>query len=238
VTRTLRDIWDAQAADWARRVRTPGRDRTNKIVNVPHLVGLLPPPGRRTLDLACGEGRFGRVLAGLGHQVVGVDSSAAMVALAAESQEAVVADAAALPFADGAFDLVTAFMCLQDLDDLDGAVREAGRVLEADGRLCFCIPHPLMTAGSFAERSAAAPFVITDYLGVRRGSDVSERDGIRIEFAHEHRPLEAYSRALEGGGLAIEALRELPFPRELWEDEADARWAKVVSFLHVRAVKR
>ena len=117
-----------------------------------------------------------------------------MVSLAAETQEAVVADAAALPFEDGTFDLVTAFMSLQDLDDLDGALREAGRVLEPGGRLCFCVTHPLESAGAFTERRADAPFVVDSYLERRRIGEVRGRDGISIHFAAEHRPLEAYSR--------------------------------------------
>ena len=161
-----------------------------------------------------------------------------MVALAAETLDALVADAAALPFADGAFDLVTAFMSLQDVDDLNGAMREAGRVLEAGGHLCFCVTHPLESAGAFAERRADAPFVVDSYLEPRRVSRIGERHGVRIHFAVEHRPLEAYSRALEGGGLAIEALREVGLPPALWRHEWSARWARIPSFLHVRAVKR
>jgi SAM-dependent methyltransferase len=238
VSRSLADIWAAQADEWARWVRSPEHDRTNHELNVPRLVELLPAPGRATLDLGCGEGRFGRVLAALGHRVVAVDASPAMVERACETLEAVVADAASLPFEDGACDLVTAFMSLQDVDDLRGAVREAGRVLEPGGRLCFAVPHPLMTSGVFAERRLDAPFVVETYLEPRRLSNVVERGGLRIDFAAEHRPLEAYSRALEDGGLAIEALREVFLPPALWKDEAAGRWARIPSFLHVRAVER
>jgi SAM-dependent methyltransferase len=237
VNGTLAEIWDAQAAEWARWVRTPGHDRTSTQLNVPRLVELLPAPGRATLDLGCGEGRFGRELQRLGHRVVGVDASAAMVALAVESHEALVADSAALPFADGSFDLVTAFMSLQDIDDLASAVRETGRVLERRGRLAFCIPHPLTTAGDFAERLADAPFVVDDYLGAHRVGSVVERDGIRVHFAAQHRPLEAYSRALKDAGLALEKLREVVLPPPLYWNEAATRWARIPMFLHLRAVK-
>jgi ubiquinone/menaquinone biosynthesis C-methylase UbiE len=236
--RSLREAWDAQAAEWARFARTPGHDRANQLFNLPRLLDLLPPPGRRTLDLGCGEGRMGRALGALGHVVVAVDASPAMVALAAESQEAVVADAAALPFGDGAFDLVTAFMSLMDMDDADGAIREAGRVLEPGGRLCFCITHPVNTAGRFADRSADAPFVIAgSYLEERRVDETWERDGFRIDFACLHRPLEAWSRGLEAAGFLVEALREHPSPREAWRDGAGARWTRIPPFLHVRAVR-
>jgi SAM-dependent methyltransferase len=237
VTDSLAEIWHAQVAEWGRWVRTPGVDRANQLGNLPRFLELLPPAGRETLDLGCGEGRLGRELTRLGHRVTAVDASPQMVALASESQEALVADAAALPFADGAFDLVTAFMSLQDMDDLDAVVLEAARVLQPGGRLCFCLPHPLMTAGSFAERRADAVFVVDDYLTVRRGGEVIERDGVRIHFAAVRRPVEAYSRALEAARFACEALREIFMPPEAWRDETGARWQRIPSFLHVRAVR-
>jgi SAM-dependent methyltransferase len=239
VSESLADAWHRQAAEWARFVRTPDYDRTNERFNLPRLLELLPPPGRATLDVGCGEGRTGRALLALGHRVVAVDSSPAMVALAAETQEALVADAAALPFPDGSFDLVTAFMSMMDMDDPDGAVREAGRVLEPGGRFCFCITHPINTAGRFEAREPDAPFRIRgSYFEERRADETWERDGIRIEFAARHRPIQAWSRALEAAGFLIEALREHPFPREAWRNEGSARWARMPLFLHVRAVKR
>ena len=236
--RSLREAWNAQAAEWARFVRTPDHDRTNERFNLPRLLELLPPPGRATLDLGCGEGRMGRALLAAGHRVVAVDSSPAMVALAAESQDAVVADAAELPFEDGAFDLVTAFMSLMDMDDPDGAIAEAARVLARGGQLCFCVTHPLQTAGQFSERCGDAPFVVAEsYFEERRVDQSWERDGIRIEFAFVHRPLDAWSRALERAGLVMETLREHRLAREAWRDEASARWTRVPLFLHVRTVK-
>lgn len=235
--KSLKEVWDAQAAEWTRFVRTPGHDQVNERLNVPTLVSLLPDRPGRALDLGCGEGRFARELARLGWAVVGVDASAAMVASAAESIEAVVADASALPFHDGSFDLVAAFMSLQDMDEPAGALHEVARVLRRDGRLCFCISHPIESSGSFAERRAGAPFVVHDYLSERRRDVTHERDGIVIDFAKTHRPLEAYSRMLESAGFLIEALRETGHPRELWRDDASARWTRIPTFLHVRAVK-
>ena len=41
---------------------------------------------------------------------------------------------------------------------------------------------------------------------------VHDRDGIRLTFHSEHRPLEAYSRALEAAGLLTETIREVRAP--------------------------
>jgi ubiquinone/menaquinone biosynthesis C-methylase UbiE len=96
--------------------------------------------------------------------VTGVDASPTMVRLAAshnDRQPVVLADAAALPFRDGAFDLVVAYMSLHDIDAMPAAVTEAARVLRPDGRLCAAIPHPVNSAGEFESRAADAPFVIS-----------------------------------------------------------------------------
>jgi SAM-dependent methyltransferase len=164
---------------------------------------LLPAPGRATLDVGCGEGRLGRALLERGYHVVGVDLSPTLAAHARESFDVVEADAAALPFATDAFDLVVAFMSLMDIDDLDGAVREAARVLEPGGRFCLAVSHPILTAGD------GEPFTIAgSYLEPHRYRGLFPSSGLDLESWH--RPLEAYSRALEAAGFVVESLRELP----------------------------
>jgi ubiquinone/menaquinone biosynthesis C-methylase UbiE len=94
--------------------------------------------GARPRDIGCGEGRVARDLKAIGHNVVAVDVSPTMVdfAKAADpSMKVMVADAARLPFGDGADDLAIAFMSLQDVDDMPGAIHEAGRVVERGGAL-------------------------------------------------------------------------------------------------------
>jgi SAM-dependent methyltransferase len=148
-------------------------------------------------------------------------------------------DAARLPFRDEAFDLVLAYMCLHDIDAMPGTVAEIGRVLEPGGRLCLAIPHPLNTAGRFQGREPDAPFVIAgSYLDARRTAMTAERDGVTLTFHSEHRPLEAYARALEDAGLLTETIREVRVPDQVVrEDPASRRWQRVPLFLHLRAVR-
>jgi SAM-dependent methyltransferase len=238
----MRDGWESQARHWAAFTRTPGHDSWHDHTNLPALLELLPAPGRRTLDLACGEGRLGRFLQSIGHQVAGVDAAPTMVRLAASHDcpaPAVVGDAAALPFADETFDLVVAYMCLHDIDAMADAVAEASRVLERGGRLCLAIPHPIHSAGSFQGRHQDAPFVIDgSYLAPRAADWSASRGGVELTFHSEHRPLQAYSRALEAAGFVIEAIREPAAPDQVVRDDPGYhRWQRIPLFLHIRAVR-
>ncbi len=225
---SLRDRWDERARDWAAFARTPGHDIYHEQVNFPPFLDLLPPPGRRTLDLGCGEGRVGAELVRRGHELVGVDSSPRMVELARERHEAAVADAAGLPFQDAAFDLVVAYMSLMNMDDIDAAVQEAARVLERGGRFCFATLHPVFVTGDWAEPGVEdSPLVIERYFDAPTKVWESDRAGIRMVFHDRRIPLGTYTHALERAGLLIESMREIP----------SRRHPRFPLFLHVRTVK-
>ncbi len=234
---TMRQGWESEAANWAAFARTPGYDQAHENVNLPALRELLPAPGERTLDLACGEGRLSRLLRSLGHQVVGVDAAPSMVRLAVTHEDAEMAllgDGTLLPFASGAFDLVVAYMCLQDFDEMPPAVAEIGRVLAPGGRVLIAIPHPVNTAGTFLAKDKDAPFVISGaYLDPAPLRDTVDREDVRLTFYGEHRPLETYARAIEAAGLLIEKIREIGSAG----DPIPSRWQRIPLFLHVLAAK-
>ena len=231
---TLRRAWDENAGAWVRWARA-GHDSFWRF-HGRRFLELVPPPGRLTVDIGAGEGRLGRALISQGHRVVAVDSSFALASAAASHagpQPAVVGNAAALPLRPGCADLAVAFMSLQDVDDLVGAVSEVAGLLAPGARLCMAVVHPLNSAGRFeGEREdREAPFVIRgSYLATHRYRDDAERDGVAMTFHSEHRPLEAYGRALEQAGLAIDAIREVT------EEDPTDRWSRLPLFLHLRAV--
>lgn len=232
MTGPLRAAWDEQADRWIEWSRAPGHDSYWQFHRDAFL-SLLPGPGRLTLDVGCGEGRVSRDLHALGHRVISLDVSRTLLraALAAGSGAVVAADAAALPLPDAAADLVVAFMSLQDVDEFEAAIMEAGRVLEPGGRLAVAIVHPLNSAGDF-EGAEPHPFVIRgSYLERFRRSDPVERDGLAMRFDSEHRPLQDYVDALAAAGLLVERLREPTEP-----DPAD-RWSRVPLFLDLVAIR-
>lgn len=232
--------WEQEAENWIQWARTPGHD-SYWYVRDQFFEQIVPPPGRLTLDLGCGEGRVASDLRERGHRVVGIDASPTLVRHAWEADPTivlVVADAAALPFASGAFDLVVAYNSLMDVADMPGSVREASRVLEPGGKLCISVTHPVNDAGRFASRDPDAAFVIGgSYFGRRRFEETFERDGLVLTFRGWCYPLEDYAVALEEAGFVIERLRE-PRPDHSAIErfgDSELRWRRIPEFLYLRA---
>jgi ubiquinone/menaquinone biosynthesis C-methylase UbiE len=100
-------------------------------------------PGERVLDLACGTGEFERrVLAEQpSAQLVGVDLAPAMVERARAKLDGDTgahfeqADVHALPFGDGAFDVVVCANTFHYFTHPEQVLKEARRVLRPGGRL-------------------------------------------------------------------------------------------------------
>lgn len=98
------------------------------------------------LDLSCGTGNYAITLAERGFRVVGVDASEPMLRVArAKTAQAKLdvgllrADASALPFRAGAFDLVTLILGLEFTAEPGRALGEARRVLKPGGDLVVAI---------------------------------------------------------------------------------------------------
>jgi SAM-dependent methyltransferase len=231
---SLSEHWERHAADWTRWAREPGHDSYWRF-HRNRFLELLPPPGRLTLDVGCGEGRLARDLKELGHNVRAFDAAPALVeaARAADpSLDVISADAAALPVDDGATDLVVSFMVLMNVDDLEGVVLEPG------GRFCIAITHPLNTAGEFATTEPDSDFVIREsYFEPHRKDLRAKRGGLTMTFLDLHRPLQDYVDALEEAGFLIERIREVGDLEDPPQRESQLRWRRLPLFLHVRAVK-
>lgn len=94
------------------------------------------------LDIGCGTGVVSRLLAELGHDVVGVDFATGMLERAranarrtGDAIELVSGDAEALPLRDGSVALLAARHLLWTLPNPTGAIREWRRVVEPGGRI-------------------------------------------------------------------------------------------------------
>jgi SAM-dependent methyltransferase len=101
-----------------------------------------PLAGRDVLDVGCGDGTYALAAAGSGARVVGVDRSPADVEAARRNAadagvplELHVADALAIPFPAGRFDVVLAVTVVCFVPDPAAAVSEIARVLRPGGVL-------------------------------------------------------------------------------------------------------
>jgi demethylmenaquinone methyltransferase/2-methoxy-6-polyprenyl-1,4-benzoquinol methylase len=98
-----------------------------------------PRPGERVLDVATGTGLVAAELAASGADVVGLDQSEEMLAVARGRLGARVTllrgEAERLPFADGEFDALTFTYLLRYVDDRAATMRELARVVRPGGRI-------------------------------------------------------------------------------------------------------
>jgi demethylmenaquinone methyltransferase/2-methoxy-6-polyprenyl-1,4-benzoquinol methylase len=148
----------ARRYDLMNRLMTLGQDRAWRRYTVTHvsLAGddSRPSPGR-LLDVATGTGDLALEASRQqpGSQVVGLDFTSEMLALAQHKAIEVRADldliggdAMRLPFADGAFEAVVTGFALRNVSDIPAAFAEMARVTCPGGRVaCLEISKPRLT---------------------------------------------------------------------------------------------
>jgi SAM-dependent methyltransferase len=179
---------------------------------------------KKILELGAGAAAGARWLAGQGAEVVALDLSAGMLRHAREAGgrsgvrvPLVQADALALPFSSGAFDVVcTAFGAIPFVADSGAAMREVARVLRPGGSWVFSVTHPmrwifwdepdetgLVARNSYFDRT---PYVETDERGVPT-------------YVEQHRTLGDRVRELVAAGFELRDLVEPEWPEgheEIW----------------------
>src|SRR5262249_32625208 len=103
--------------------------------------------GRVVLDIACGEGYGSALLARHAARVTGADIAPAAIAHAraryarCANLEFREADCAALPFADGSFDVVVSFETLEHIRAQEAFLGEIRRVLRPGGFVAISCPN-------------------------------------------------------------------------------------------------
>ena len=139
------DDWDAQAASFDDEPDHGLRDDAVRNAWRDLLLPVLPPPPARVLDLGCGTGSLAVLLAVAGYDVVGVDSSPAMLEHARVKADAAgvpvdlrLGDAAEPPVGEGRGGAVDVVLCrhvLWALPDPSAALRRWSGLLAPGGRL-------------------------------------------------------------------------------------------------------
>ena len=108
------------------------------------LDGLGRGTGRRAVDAACGTGRLTSLLLDRGYDVVGIDASPEMLAVARKripEMDWREADLHGLPFADSSVDVLLTGLALAHLPSLGPVFAEFARVLRPGGHLVMSDTH-------------------------------------------------------------------------------------------------
>lgn len=158
---------------------------------------LNPQAGERILDLGCGDGALTAQLAAAGAEVVGVDSSAAMVEGAqARGLDARVMSGEALTF-DREFDAVFSNAALHWMTDASAVIEGVARALKPGGRFVA----EFGGHGNVAAITVALSAVL-DPLGVPA-------------IDKFYPSPDEYRALLEAGGFVIETMALIPRPTPL-----------------------
>jgi SAM-dependent methyltransferase len=173
--------------------------------------------GRRVLEVGCGAAQCARWLVGEGARVVGLDLSTAQLGharrLAAStglSVPLVQADATALPFPNGSFEVAcSAFGAVPFVADTARVMAEVARVLVVGGRWVFSVTHPIQWC--FPDDPGPAGLVAGEPYFDRRPY-VEEDETGRAVYVEHHRTLGDRVREIVAAGLRIVDLVEPEWP--------------------------
>lgn len=175
-------------------------------VNAPALVEMLPDAQGAVLDFGCGPGDITAMLADKFQEVVGCDSSKAMVDVARADYPGINFfqwDGQSSLDTEREYDLVFSKLAIHFVKDLGGLAINLAKIMAERGQLIFSVPHPMRTK----EKIDGPYSTQQDYQ-----TEIGEY-GIHVTMIH--RSLQDYISAFSKNGFQLVDLQEPVVPEDV-----------------------
>ena len=215
--------WEQPAQWYDSLVGAEGDDFYQKLILPTVLKRLDPKAGQTVLDVACGQGVLGRVLAAKGVKSLGVDASPSLIesarTRAGPLETHAVGDARKLADAVPAgtqADHAALVMCLQDLDPIGPVLAGTAALMKRGGRVVIALTHPCFriprrSLWGWDEEQGMQYRRLDGYLSplsvpIKIHPGKPEDPTRTTSF---HRPISTYLSALGTAGLGVTAADEL-----------------------------
>ncbi len=254
INRENRRIWNANADFWDGRIGD-GNEFQDLLIEPASLALLDIQAGERVLDAACGAGRFGRRLAGLGAYVVGFDFCDRFIEIArskatTDRNEYHVIDAtdldAMLSLGTEAFDAAVCTMALMDIADIEPLMAAVAKLLKPRGRFVFTVLHPAFATsgtGRFVEE-----YWDSGRLSIRRGVKVMAYKTVTAHRAegivgqpephyYFDRPIEKLLEPAFTAGLTVDGFVEPAMSAAEPDRKRGLSWAQMPDLPPILAVR-
>ena len=245
-------LWDQASRWYDSLVGMSGSDYHQTIVMPGVLKMLELKPGRRVLDLACGQGVFSRFLLGKKIKPEGLDSSEELLRMArSRSVKSIpyhlgnASDAKLLGGQE--FDGIACLLAVQNMEKIEPVFQNVARWLKPKGKFVMVITHPCFRIPRQTHWGWDTEKKI-EYRRVDRYANEMKIPMLTPPFVDKvnftmtyHRPLQNYFSALLKAGLCVDSLEEwvsnkesAPGKRSRGENRARK---EVPLFMAIRAVR-
>lgn len=227
-------------------------DTYHKKVLLPNIIRLVGAKKDETIvDIACGQGFFTQALAGKGVNLIGVDISEELIAIARKNSPDITyhvgsaEDLSMIP--DHSADQALIVLAIQNIEHTQKLCDEVTRILKAGGTFHIVMNHPAFripkqSSWDYDDKKKVQYRRVDQYLADSRTA-IDMHPGIKdsAQTLSFHRPLQYYFKLLGKAGFAVDRLEEWishkdsdSGPRALAENRARK---EIPLFLYLRAQK-
>ena len=252
----------SNVADWYDHLVGGAGSEFHQHVVLPGVTRLLHTRNdENVLDVACGQGILGRLLASKGVNCAGFDAAPDLIASAKEYASKLPPDQAArlqyrtldasrdwsAQYPPAAFDAAACVLALQNINPIQPVCQGVSSTLKIGGRFVIAMMHPCFRGTKEShwgwDDAAKVQYRRIDrYLVPRKAPIVAHPGRKQSHYTWTfHKPIEHYVKALRNAGLLIDAMEEWPShktsqpgPRQAAENQARK---EIPMFLAIRAIK-